>query len=196
MLPTSLSLLDRLRETPTAEDWQRLDKVYRPMIETWLRRVPGLHNESDDLVQDVLFIVFREIAAFEWQREGSFRAWLRKIAVNCIRTFWRAKRRRPQVGLKSNDDETESFLTRLEDPSSDLSRQWDADHDKFVTDRLLEIVRVDFDETTWEAFLRFGLQGVPAAQVAKDLGISVNTVFLAKSRILSRLRKEAAGLLD
>ena len=74
---TSLSLIERLKAAaPEASDWGRLQGIYLPMIEGWLRRVPGLGEESADLAQEVLIIVFREVPRFDRQRVGSFRAWL------------------------------------------------------------------------------------------------------------------------
>ncbi len=90
MHTTSLSLLDRLRQAkPDAAEWRRLHDVYLPVIRSWLARVPGLHDEAQDLSQDVLVVLFRELPSFERQRNGSFRAWLRQITVNRIRSFWK-----------------------------------------------------------------------------------------------------------
>jgi RNA polymerase sigma-70 factor (ECF subfamily) len=191
---TSLSLLERLRRQPTAPDWERLDGVCRPLVLRWLARVPGLQDEAADVAQEVMLVVVREVGRFERRREGSFRAWLRAVTVNQVRSYWRARRRRPLAGL--GPDETEGFLARLEDPASALSRQWDAEHDQVVFDRLLEVVRPDFSEQTWEAFRRFAVEARPAAAVAAELGVSENAVLLAKSRVLRRLREEAGGLID
>ena len=194
MLPTSLSLLDRLRHAPSAEDWQRIHDIYRPLIHTWLTRIPGLRDEIDDQMQEVLLIVVREIAEFTRQREGSFRAWLRAITVNRVRGYWRERKKRPLVGL--DPSATEGFLDRLADPADELAAQWDRDHDQHVVNHLLASVRGDFQSTTWEAFRRFALAGVPAAQVGAELGLSEAAVMLAKCRVLKRLREEAGGLLD
>jgi RNA polymerase sigma-70 factor (ECF subfamily) len=194
MSVTSLTLLERLRVQPSAADWQRLHDVYRPLIRGWLTRIPDLRDEKDDLSQDILTVVFREVARFERQREGSFRAWLRRVTVNRIRNYWRERARRPQVGLQGS--ETENFLGLLEDPTSDLAAEWDREHDRHAFDRLLAIVQPDFQPETWEAFRRFALDGMPAAKVASELGISDNAVILAKTRILKRLRDEAGVLLE
>jgi RNA polymerase sigma-70 factor (ECF subfamily) len=190
--PTSFSLLDRLKAaTPEASDWNRLQGIYLPLVERWLSRVPGLGDESADLAQEVLVVVFREIPRFERRREGSFRAWLRQVTVNKILNYRRQRQRRPTVGL----DPADGFLERLSDPNGDLAREWDRDHDKHVVEKLLAIVRSDFTPTTWEAFRRFGLDGVPAVRVAEELGLSENAIILAKSRVLKRLREEAGDLL-
>lgn len=192
MTPTSLSLLDRLKAArPDASDWGRLQGVYLPLIQRWLARVPGLGDESADLAQEVLVVVFREVPRFDRRRDGSFRAWMRQVTVNKVRNYRRKRQRRPAVGL----DPADGFLEQLADPNGDLAREWDRDHDKQVVDKLLAVVQPDFSPSTWEAFRRFGLAGFPASQVAEELGLSENAVILAKSRVLKRLREEAGALL-
>ena len=164
-----------------------------PLIRNWLGRVPGLGEEAPDLAQEVLVVVFKELPAFERQREGSFRVWLRNITTNRTRAYWKKRRRQPLAGIAR---EADNFLSQLEDPASALSQQWDREHDRTVLQRLLDLVRSDFAPVTWEAFRRFALEGSPAAQVAESLGISENAVLLAKSRILKRLREEAADLIE
>lgn len=194
MATTSPSFLDRLRRAePQSPEWQRLHEIYQPMIRAWLSRIANLGDETDDLVQDVLLVVVRELPAFERGREGSFRAWLRQIVVNRTRAFWKRRRRQPMTGLPTEDG---GMLAQLEDPESDLSRAWDLDHDRHVWQKLQQIVRADFEPATWEAFRRFGIEGKPARAVAKELGLSENAVLLAKSRVLRRLREEAREILE
>jgi RNA polymerase sigma-70 factor, ECF subfamily len=191
---TPVSLLERLKVArPDDAEWDRLQQIYAPLIRRWLNRVPGLGDEAADLTQDVMVVVFKELPAFERQREGSFRVWLRNVAINRTRAFWKKRDRQPLVG---RGEEADDFLARLEDPSSALSREWDQEHDRFVLRKLLDIVEPDFAPATWESFRRFALEGTPAVQVAEFLGISENAVLLAKSRILKRLREEAAGLVE
>ena len=192
MSPTSLSLLDRLRAArPESPDWARLEGIYRPLIRRWLGLAPGLGDDADDLAQEVLTVLCREVPRFDRRREGSFRAWLRGVTVNVARNARRRRQRRPIVGL----DPAEGFFDRLADPADDLARRWDRDHDKHVVDRLLSAVEPDFTPTTWQAFRRFGVDGEPAARVAADLEMTENAVILAKSRVLRRLREEAGELL-
>ena len=119
-------------------------------------------------------------------RTGAFRAWLRGITVNLLREYWRC---RPTPA-------TESVLKQLADPAGGLSRVWDEQHDRHVLHGLMELVRPEFTEPTWQAFRRVALDGVPARSVAEELGLSVNAVLIAKSRVLARLRQEAQGLVD
>jgi RNA polymerase sigma-70 factor, ECF subfamily len=190
--PTSLSLLDRLKVAPPeASDWSRLQGIYMPLIQRWLGRVPGLGDESADLAQEVLIVIFRELPRFDRRREGSFRAWLRQVTINKARNYCRKRHRRPAVGT----DAASGFLERLSDPNGDLARDWDREHDKHVMARLLALVQPDVSPTTWVAFQRFAVDGIPASRVAEELGLSENAVILAKARVLRRLRQEAGDLL-
>jgi RNA polymerase sigma-70 factor (ECF subfamily) len=194
MSDTSASLLDRLRLQPDEAAWQRLINLYTPLIHGWLRRAADLQNDADDVVQEVLTVVVRRLPQFRRQdRAGSFRRWLKTITINCLRDHWKAQRTRPQAPGTSD---FQQMLNQLEDPDSALSRQWDQEHDQHVTRQLLEMIRPAFEATTWQAFRRVALEGAPPDSVAAELGISVNAVFIAKSRVLSRLRQEGAGLLD
>jgi RNA polymerase sigma-70 factor (ECF subfamily) len=194
MTSTSASLLDRLKKAPAdSPDWARLHDIYLPLIKFWLARISGTADESDDLAQEVLIVLVRELPKFSTQGHGSFRAWLRQITVNQARAHFKKRRRRPVTGLAGG---AEDILAQLADPNSDLSRQWDQDHDRHVSQKLLALVKNDFEANTWEAFSRFALDGKPAAKVAEELGISENAVLLAKSRVFKRLRREAGEFLS
>jgi RNA polymerase sigma-70 factor (ECF subfamily) len=194
MVQTSASLLKRLHLQPDAGAWQLLIDLYEPLIRGWLRRHDLQRADSDDLVQEVLCVLVKEIPGFEHNgRPGAFRSWLRAITVHCLRRSWRARLYRADaVGGSA----WEEHLRQLEDPTSGLSRLWDDEHDRHVLRKLLAMIEPDFHPTTWQAFRRLVLDGVPAAEVAMDLGLSVNAVLIAKSRVLARLRQEAQGLLD
>ena len=192
MNPTSVSLLDRLKAArPDDPDWLRLEEIYRPLIRRWLGRVPGLGDESADLTQEVFLVMVRDIPTFERQRQGSFRAWVRQVTVNVLRNHRKRHFRKRAVGM----DACDAFLDGLAKPNSELAREWDLDHDRHIFQKLQKTVQPGFAPATWEAFRRFALDGLPAAQVAAELGLTVNAVTLAKSRVLKRLREEAGDLL-
>lgn len=191
---TSLSLLDRLRTERQTADWQRFAAMYEPLMRSWLRRKEVLGHDSDDLVQNIMAVVVRRVSEFEHNgRLGAFRAWLRTITANCLRDHWRSLKAAPNA-VGGSDIQT--LISQLEDPESDLTHQWNEEHDRHVMRRLLEQLRDEFEPRTWKAFERFALDGASAAEVATELAITSNAVFIAKSRVLSRLKQESAGLLD
>ena len=194
MNETSVSLLRQACGDPESESWERLASIYTPLLRAWMTKYELQDSDADDLVQEVLLTVSRELPSFEHSgRTGAFRSWLRIILVHRVKAFWKSRKRAPNAkGGSSVLDE----LRELEDETSNASRLWDAQHDEHVLTRLLEQIRPRFEETTWEAFCRQMYRREKGRDVAEALGISLKAVQLAKSRVLNALRVEAAGLVD
>ena len=192
-METSASLLERLAGVPTDADWRRLDDLYRPLLRAWMARAGVAASDVDDLVQDVLLVVVRKVAGFEWRGQGAFRAWLRTILAHQLRDYFRGQKNRP---IATGGSDFQSWLDELESHDSALSRLLDREHDEYIVASLLRAVQGDFAPVTWQAFRRHVLEGEPAALVAEELGLALNSVLRAKSRVLKRLRQESAGLVD
>ena len=194
MNDTSLSLLARLRRSPESENWNRLVDLYAPLLRAWLRKYDVQDSDADDLAQEVLLAVSKDLGKFEHGGQpGSFRGWLKAILVNRLRKFWRARDRRPQA---RGDSDIDARLAQLDDPSSELSLIWNREHDQYVLRQLLTLAEPHFAPTTWKAFCRMALDGAQPDVVAEEMGISRNAVIIAKCRVLSRLRQESAGLVE
>jgi DNA-directed RNA polymerase specialized sigma24 family protein len=182
---TSASLLEQARGGEPGA-WDRLVALYTPLLHVWLGAAGLQAADRDDLTQRLLLVVVRQLPAFAHNgRPGAFRAWLHGIAVNLLREFWRA---RPGAAA-------ESALSQLADPAGGLSRLWDEQHDRHVLHALMKQVQPEFTAPTWQAFRRLAIDGVPARTAAAELGLTVNAVLIAKSRVLARLRQAAAGLV-
>jgi RNA polymerase sigma-70 factor, ECF subfamily len=195
-METPLSLLERLCEQPAAEEaWRRLDFLYRPLIYTWLLRSDAtLGVEVEDLIQEVMSVLIQELPRFRHnRRKGAFRAYLRQMTLYRLQAFWQSRGKRPVLLQKESAD---ALLMELEDPQSDLSHKWDEEHNLHVMKGLIELIKPEFNATTWKAFTRYFIDGAEPTAVAAELGIQVAAVYLAKSRILKRLRQEGQGLLD
>ena len=193
-METSLSLLHRLRHAPESESWNRLVDLYAPLIRAWLRKYDVQDSDADDLLQDVLLAVSKDLGKFEHGGQpGSFRGWLKAILVNRLRKFWRARDHRPQA---RGDSDIHARLAQLDDPASEMSQIWNRQHDQYVLRQLLALVKPHFTPNTWTAFCRVALEGADPGVVAKKMGISRNAVIIAKCRVLSRLRQESAGLVE
>lgn len=191
MLDTSVSLLERLRVQPDADGWRRLVELYEPLLNSWLRRYAVPPADAADLVQEVLTVLVRELPEFRHDlRPGAFRRWLRNILLNRLRVFWRTRQRQGETG------DADEILAQLEDPSDRLERLWDQEHDRHILIRLTELLQKEFEPATWDAFRLTALEGQPYSSVAAALNLSVNAVRIAKSRVLKRMRQEAAGLIE
>jgi RNA polymerase sigma-70 factor (ECF subfamily) len=194
MSHTPVSLLERLRTRPDDATWTRLVRLYTPYIERWLAQGNVPASDAADLTQEVVLTLVREVGQFDHSgRPGAFRRWLRTLVVHRTLAYWRSRRTR---GSAVDQKLAADLLDRLQDPRNDLAERWDADHDAFVMQRLLELIEPDFTATTWLAFRRQAVDGRTAAEAATELGISSNAALIAKSRVLRRLRREAEGLVD
>jgi RNA polymerase sigma-70 factor (ECF subfamily) len=194
MNETSLSLLDRVRQSADSESWRRLVGLYAPLLKRWLGQYEIQHSDAEDIVQDVLAAVVSDLPEFEHNRRtGAFRSWLRTILVHRVRNFWRSRKYRPAATGTSSLDER---LDQLEDDASQMSRIWNREHDEYVIRRLTEAVRPQFEPRTWQAFHRQVIDGERADAVARGLGMSLSSVYMAKSRVLSALRRESEGLVE
>jgi RNA polymerase sigma factor (sigma-70 family) len=189
---TSTGLLLRVRDPADNTAWTSLVSIYTPLLTAWILRAGVPRQDADDLVQEVLLAVAREMPGFKYDRtRGSFRGWLRTVLVHRV-----LHRQRVRHAIPPAEPLADGVLDALTDPTSEMSRVWDEEHDRYVLARLLEAVRPEFGDGVWQAFARVVLDGERPAAVAADLGLSVDSVYQAKSRVLARLRQQADGLLD
>jgi RNA polymerase sigma-70 factor, ECF subfamily len=188
---TSLTLLGRA-SNGSSEAWAQLDSLYRPFIAQWFRRQNILPADADDLTQDVLAVLVRDLTKFDHNgRTGAFRAWVRGVCLNRAKGYRRKKKlREAAVGG------TDSQRQMNEVADSTEAADWDREHDRYVLQRLVDRLGADFEEPTMIAFRRLTFEGVSGQQVATELNMSVAAVFMAKSRVLRRLRGLAEGLVD
>lgn len=196
MQVTRQSLLHRA-QGGDEKAWHDLITLYRPLIVGWLRKQNLRPHEIDDLSQNVLLAVVKHLPSFAHSgQRGAFRCWLRTIARNTLANFWSEFWKIHGRESSPNDPDPESILRQLEDPRSELNRLWDEEHDQYVLRCLLDLMELEFEPATIQAFRRLALDGASGAVVAVELGLSIGAVYVAKSRVLKRLREEAVGLLD
>ena len=191
---TSLSLLDRIRETSDAHSWDRMVALYAPLLKRWVRWYEVQDSDADDIVQDVLTVVTRDLPNFRHtDRAGAFRSWLRGILVNRVREYWRSGKYRP---IATGTSSIEEKLNQLQDDASDVGQMWNREHDHHILKRLMKVVKSQFEPKTWQAFELQVVKGHKPDEVAADLEISMSSVYTAKYRVLNALRRESEGLID
>jgi RNA polymerase sigma-70 factor (ECF subfamily) len=190
MQTTHVSLLLRLKQPEPEIAWRRFVELYTPLLFYWAHSV-GLHAPDDaDLVQDVFAVLVRKLPEFEYDASRSFRGWLRTIVVN----QWRDQQRRKATANVIGSGE-ELDLAELPDPNTD-EQFWEREHREQLVARALTVMKAEFEESTWRACWESIVRGRPVNDVAAELGVSRNAVYVAKCRVLRRLRQELSGLLD
>jgi RNA polymerase sigma-70 factor (ECF subfamily) len=189
---TRASLLVRLRDARDAHAWSQFVDVYAPLIYGFARKQGLQDADAADLVQDVLRSVAGAIGRLDYDsRLGSFRGWLFTIARNRLRdTFARGA-----AALEATGG-TGMQQILLEQPAPDEEAAWNADYERRVFGWAAEQVRRDVHDTTWEAFHQTAVEGRSGPEVAANLGLTVAAVYLAKSRVMARLKEKIAMLRE
>jgi RNA polymerase sigma-70 factor (ECF subfamily) len=188
MLTTPPSLLMRLREAPERDAWERFVEMYTPLFFAWTKRLRLDDHEAADLVQDLFIVLVEHLPKFVYDRDKSFRGWLKTILLN----RWRNRVRRTTTENTIQHVE----MNELAAPAEDVPELAEEEYRQYLVGRALALMKAEFQPATWKACWEFVVAGRRADAVARELGISVNAVYLAKSRVLRRLREELAGLLD
>lgn len=185
MHSTPVSLLERLQNARD-EDWERFVQLYSPLLYHWSFRLGFQSEDADDLVQDVLSLLLKELPRFQYSPQGRFRGWLWTVFLNRCRQ--NARRQIKAV----NGYPLETDIT-VPDPVVEFDER---EYREYLVHQIVTQLQDEFRPTTWKAFWASTVEDRPPGEIAQELGVSENAVYIAKSRVLRRLRQEMDGLLD
>ena len=188
---TRLSLLGRLRLTPTDEQaWSEFVERYGRQVYAWCRQWRLQEADAEDVTQNVLADLARQMRTFEYQPSGRFRSWLRTIAHRAWCDLL-ASRKAATTG--SGDSAVLGLLHSVE-AGEDLLKHLDSECERELLEAAMNQVRQRVESKTWEAFRLTAQEGLPGAEAAERLGLQVAAVFKAKSRVQKMIREEVAKL--
>lgn len=185
---TSPSLLLRIRNPDDENSWQRFNSVYSPVIRSYCRRRGIQATDIDDIAQEVMSSVAKAIQSFEYQpKKGKFRGWLATVTANKLRNF-----------ANKSTIEREKYVQYVDQLANkpDSDSQWTELFMQQVFKAASDQIRQEVEDKTWRSFERTWIDGVPAAEVAEELGLPVHTVYVNKSRVLKRMESEFLMLSD
>jgi RNA polymerase sigma-70 factor, ECF subfamily len=188
MHTTPVSLLERVRQPGEQRAWALFVDMYTPLLFEWARRIGLQEPDAADLVQEVFAVLVVKLPAFLYDRRKGFRAWLRTILNNKWRDTCRRRAVRPQL------HSAEPLADMAAEP--DQEAFWETEYRQHLVGRALELMQQEFQPTTWRACWETVVSSRSPAEVAAELGMSLDAVYAARSRVLRRLRKELEGLLD
>jgi len=191
-LLTRASLLVRLRDRQDRAAWQQFVELYGSLVYGFARQRGLQDADAADLTQEVFLALAR--AAGRWQydpRRGTFRAWLHGVTRNKLAKFLHRRRVQP-VG--SGDTNAQGRLAEQPDPDYDSEAAWELEFQQQLFRMAAAQIQGNFAPTTWLAFWRTAVEGASAAEVAKELGMSVGAVYVARSRVLARLAEQVRRL--
>jgi RNA polymerase sigma-70 factor (ECF subfamily) len=187
---TRLTLLVRLRDVGNAEAWAEFVDLYAPLLYRLARRHGLQDADAADLTQDVLRAVVNALPRLAYDPgRGSFRGWLFTVARNQLRKFANARKRQPRG---SGGDGTDELLRQQPAPEEEAA--WEREYRQRVFAWAAEQVRDRFRPATWQAFWRTFVEGRDPRAVGEGLGLSVGAVYIARNRVLARIREQVRRL--
>jgi len=184
---TRRSLLVRLRGPTDEAAWSEFTGIYDPLVYRLARRRGFQDADARDLCQEVLRAVARAIDRWDPDpAKGTFRGWLFRIARNLMMNYLAAQRRHPKG---TGDTQFQQLLECQAAVNPEDSKLFDLEYKKIVFHRAAESIRHEFTESTWQAFWQTGVENEDIKSVAEQLEISAGAVYIARSRVLARLRE-------
>jgi RNA polymerase sigma-70 factor (ECF subfamily) len=185
-------LLIRLRDAGDHEAWTLFVEVYAPLIYGFARKQGLQDADAADLTQESLRLVAGAVKQLEYDpQRGTFRGWLFTVVRHQLS---RLRGRQGRPGRGSGDSGVQQKLQEVPAPHEDQEAQWDADFQRRQFAWAAERVRRQVQESTWHAFWRTAVEGESGQEVAAALGMTVAAVYLAKSRVMARLKEQVRVL--
>ena len=184
---TSTYLLEGLKNPDNQTVWRQYVERYRPLLVRHGRRLGLGADDAEDVAQHALLSFCKAYQGGKYDRDkGRLRDWLFGNVRNEIRN-WRRQHQQREVQVASRPSQTD-FFAQLGDEDR-WEQVWEQEWRDAVMRQCLQEVRREVDPKTFEAFELFASRGWPAARVAEQLGLTANAVFIAKHRILRRIRE-------
>jgi RNA polymerase sigma-70 factor (ECF subfamily) len=183
---TRPSLLSRIRDAQDTHAWTEFAGIYGPLIYGFGRKRGLQDADAADLTQEVFQAVARAVGQFDYDADrGGFRRWLFTVTRNKLNDG-RARARRSPAG--SGDTGVKQLLEQQPEPAGD-GALWEEEYQRRLWDWAAGQVRGEVQESTWQAFWQTAVEGRRAEDVARGLELSVGAVYIARSRVIARLRK-------
>ncbi len=188
---TRASLLVQIRDGANHAAWQEFVQLYGPVVYGFARRRGLQDADAADLMQDVLRSVSSAIGRLDYDRnQGTFRGWLFTITRNKVLNFLAARRNRPQ----GTGDTTANQLLDAQPSGDGGADAWELEYQRRLPSLAMDRIKSEFQANTWQAFWLTAVEGLAAADVAEQVGISPGAIYVAKSRVLARLKEEVEAI--
>jgi RNA polymerase sigma factor (sigma-70 family) len=192
---TRVTLLTRIRDGRDVDAWREFVHIYGPVVYRFARNRGLQDADAADLMQDVLRSVARNAGKLEYDpNKGTFRGWLYTVTRNKIYNFLSGQRHRPRGTGDADAHERLDATPAREEEGPDA--EWEKEYQRRLSARAMELVKDEFQPATWQAFWGTAVDGKAAAEVGAGLKMSPGAVYVAKSRVLARLREEVKRMME
>jgi RNA polymerase sigma-70 factor (ECF subfamily) len=188
---TRASLLVQIRDGGNHAAWREFVELYGPIVYGYVRKRGLQDADAADLMQDVMRSVSGAIGRLDYDPvQGKFRGWLFTITRNKLLSFFAARRIRPRG---SGDTATNEILQSTP-AGGEGEDAWELEYQRRLASLAMDRIKGQFHETTWRAFWLTAVEGHSAADAAQQTGLSPGAIYVAKSRVLARLKEEVDAM--
>lgn len=192
---TRLSLVVRLKDARDHAAWTEFVAIYEPLILRMLGRSGLQESDARDVSQQVLAAVAKDVE--RWRpdgREASFRRWLFRIAKNRVIKFLDKQRKHGVAATLTGGSNIQRALDAEPDRSESLSAVFEREYRQQLLRQAADEIRAEFRDSTWQAFWQSSIDGRTISEVADELGMSTGNVYVARSRVVARLRTRVSEI--
>jgi RNA polymerase sigma-70 factor, ECF subfamily len=187
LVATPVSLLEQLSSTGGPVAWNRFVQLYTPLLRHWSRKLCPDEASANDFLQDLYVKLLRVLPEFHYQQDKRFRGWLWTLTIN----LWRDQYRQKSVRLQNHPHLNGKSVTLSENDELD-----EIEYRRYLINRMMELMRKEIDNKSWQACWLVACQGRSVSEVAAELGITPNAVYIARCRVIKRIREELKGLIE
>lgn len=184
---TRYSLIGKLHDPQNLDAWNEFASIYQPLIFRICRQKGLQYADATDVTQDVMSKVAEAIGKFDAEKPGAtFRGWLYRVTRNVVIDFFRRRENKNLAGAKTG-------LLELiqQEPDEAASREFRLEFQRQIFAVVANEVREDVQPKTWQAFWRTEVEHESVSDVAESLRMNAGAVYVARSRVLAKLRKAA-----
>lgn len=193
--PTRVTLIGRIRDADDSVAWNEFVALYGPMIINFCRKRGVADHDIEDIAQEVLSSLSQSIRNFEYDPEkGTFRSWMYRFVRNRLSRHWRWKERHPDQG--SGRTTVHRMIENQSSENDDHESEWETEYRRRLFQWASEKVKEEVAPTTWKAFEMVGIENREVESVARELDIKPGAVYVAKSRVISRMREAVASVTE
>jgi RNA polymerase sigma-70 factor (ECF subfamily) len=186
-----------MRDSTDALAWDQFVELYSPLIYRFARQRGFQDADAADVMQIVLTTVSQAIGKFDYEPgRGTFRGWLLTIVRNQMASLAKRRARHPEERTSPASDWLNTTVGTSAAAVNDAQEQeiWQREYQLRLLNWGLDQIRPQFEETTWRAFLLTAIEQQPARNVAEELAMSIGAVYIAKSRVGTRLKEFLQGI--
>jgi len=189
---TQPSLLLRIRDPQDSESWRQFVEIYTPVVYRSIMKYRLHDADAADVSQEVMQAVARAIHRFDYDPgKGTFRGWLYRVVRSKLSSFFEIRQRHVQ-----GSGETQVQMKLEAQPGREEEEDWNRECEKRLFQWAAGKIKGEFKKSTWEAFWQTAVENRPKQEVAESLGISVDAVYVARSRVMARLKARVQDISD